>query len=209
MDQVTLLDDPKKCRVSLRSGNVFRFLLHPPPGLPLKSYLIHSSFFVQLLMRWDDPATSSKEELLFAVNEMRQCATEGIVVKNGPLMCIVSIADLYCSDDSRRNKSDMSERQRRSSVNLILEACAEARRSGFIKNHAFTAKAVRSLRALKANKECVQIVSALISDGSKCRHRIAMEEAIYAASEENDHVSFQLITDAFEKSGHNSSRLSI
>lgn len=165
--------------------------------------------YARLLMRWDDPATSSKEELLFAVNEMRQCATEGIVVKNGPLMCIVSIADLYCSDDSRRNKSDMSERQRRSSVNLILEACAEARQSGFIKNHAFTAKAVRSLRALKANKECVQIVSALISDGSNCRHRIAMEEAIYAASEENDHVSFQLITDAFEKSGHNSSRLSI
>jgi len=159
-------------------------------------------------MRWNDPVTSNKEELLFAVNEMRQCASEGVVVKNAPLMCIVSIAELY-GTDGRIKSSDMSERQRRSSVNLILEACEEARRSGFIKNHAFTAKASRSLRALNANKECVQIVRSLISEGGKCRHRIAMEEGIYSASALRDHISMQLITDVFEKSGYDSSRLSI
>jgi len=166
------------------------------------SHASHLSF-AQLLMRWNDPATCKKEELLFAVNEMRQAASEGIVVKNDPLMCVVSIAEVYGTE----NGDNLSESQRRSTVKLILEACREARRSGFIENHAFTAKAARGLRALHANKECIQIVNTLISVGGKSRHRIAMEEAIYAASEEGDHVSLQLITDVFEKSGHDSSRL--
>jgi hypothetical protein len=160
-------------------------------------------------MRWNDPATSKKEELLFAVNEMRQAAREGIIVENPNLMCIVSTAEVYRTDCRTKNGDSMSESQRRSSVNLILEACLEARRSGLIENHAFTAKAARGLRALNANKECVQIVNALISGGGKSRHRIAMEEAIYAASEERDHVSLRMITDVFEKSGYDSSRLSI
>ena len=160
-------------------------------------------------MRWNDPATSKKEELLFAVNEIRQAASEGIVVKNAPLMCVVSIAEVYGTDGRTKNGDNMSESQRRSTVNLILEACREARRSGFIENHVFTAKATRGLCALNANKECVQIVNTLISEGGKSRHRIAMEEAIYAASEEGDHVSLKLITDVFDKSGYDSSRLSI
>ena len=172
------------------------------------SHTSHLSF-AQLLMRWNDPATSKKEELLFAVNEMRQAASEGIVVKNDPLMCIVSIAEVYGTDGRTKNGDHLSESQRRSTVNLILEACREARRSGFIENHAFTAKAARGLRALNANKECVQFVNTLISGCGKSRHRIAMEEAIYAASKEGDHVSLQLITDVFEKSGYDSIHLLI
>jgi len=43
--------------------------------------------YARLLMRWNDPKTSQKEELLFAINEMRQCAREGIATKNAPLEC--------------------------------------------------------------------------------------------------------------------------
>lgn len=146
-------------------------------------------------MRWDDPATSKNEELQFAVNEMRQSATKGIAVNNALLMCIV---EFYCTDDNRKNTRETSEYQRRSSVNLILEACAEARRSGFIHNSAYTATAVLGLRTLQANKECIRFVITLISDCGKGRHRAAMEEAICAATEENDHVSFQMITDALK-----------
>ncbi len=159
-------------------------------------------------MRWNDPATSKDEELQLAVNEMRQCASKGIVVKNSPLMCIASLAELY-GTDGQINTVTMAESQRQSSTSLLLEACGEARRSGFIKNHAFTAKVARSLRSLNANKECIQIVSSLVSGSGKCRHKIAMEEAILAASEERDYGSFRLITDAFEKSGFDPSRFSI
>jgi len=164
--------------------------------------------YARLLMRWDDPATSQKEELLFAVNEMRQCASEGIVAKNAPLLCIVRIAQLY-STEGRINEDSFSEKQRRSAVNLILEACSEANRSGLIKSHYFTAEVVRSLRALNANKECIQMVRTLTSKGDKCPHRIAMEAAMYAALEERDLESFELITEVYEKSGYDSRRLSM
>jgi hypothetical protein len=159
-------------------------------------------------MRWDDPATSQKEELLFAINEMRKCAREGITTKNAPLECIVRIAQVYGTDGTI--ETTLSEKQRRSAVTLILEACVEANLSGLIKKHTFTTEVVRSLRALKANKECIQVVVRnVIATGRKCRHRIAMEEAMYAALEERDHESLQLITEVFEKSGYNSQRLRI
>lgn len=163
----------------------------------------------QLLMKWNDPSTSQKEELLFAVNEIRQCSRDGTVAKHAPLMCIVKIAQLY-DTDGRVNEGGMSEKQKQSAINLILEACEEARRSGLIQSHSFTAEAARSLRSLKANKECVKLVRSLLSDaGSKVRHRIAMVEGIRAASEERDHDSLQLLTDAFERSGYDLRRISL
>lgn len=159
-------------------------------------------------MNWNDPATSQKDELLFAIREMRQCAGEGTAVKNAPLECIVRIAKVYDTDG--KIESALSEKQKRSAVKLILEAWVEATKSGLIKKHSFTAEVVRSLRALKANRECIQVVLAnLITAGQKCRHRIAMEEAMYAALEERDHQSLQLLTEVFERSGYDSRRLSI
>jgi hypothetical protein len=148
-------------------------------------------------MRWDDPSTSQKEELLFAVNEIRRCSSEGTVAKHAPLMCIVKIAHLYDTDG---REGGMSEKLKQSAINLILEACEEARRSGFMNSHTFTAEAARSLRSLKANKECVAMVRSLLSEGGKSRHRIAMEEAIRAASDERDHESLELFTDVYERS---------
>jgi len=164
--------------------------------------------YARLLMRWDDPATSQKDELLFAVKEMHRCSREGIVAKNAPLSCIVNIAQLY-GTDGQIGEGALSEKQRLAAVNLIFEACAEAKRSGFIKNHAFTADVVRSLRALKANKECIRFVQTLTSNGDKCRHREAMEGAMYAALEIRDHQSLKVIMDVFEKSGYDSRRLSL
>jgi len=161
-------------------------------------------------MRWNTPATSAKEELLFAANEMRQCTNEGLVAKNAPLMCIViNIPKLYGADHS------LTTTQRQSSVNLILEACHHAKQSGFIKSYHFTSGAASSLRAFGANKECIQLVRTLLPSSSdesnttkqKCNHRIAMEEGIYAAFDEKDEESLQLITDVYEKSGFDSSRL--
>ena len=145
-------------------------------------------------MRWDDPATCQKEELLFAVNEIRLCSREDTVAKHAPLLCIVKIAHLYATD-GRTDEGGISDEQKRLSINLIHEACDEARRSGFINSHTFTAAAACSLRALKANKECVQLARSLISQDGKVRHRIAFEEAILAATEERDYDSSQLLTD--------------
>jgi len=164
--------------------------------------------YARLLMRWDDPATSQKEELLFAINEMRGCAREGITTKNAPLECIVRIAQVYGTEGTIETL--LSEKQRRGSITLILEACVEANLSGLIKKHTFTTEVVRSLRALKANKECIHVVvRSVISTGRRCRHRVAMEEAMYAALEERDHESLQLITDVYERSGYNSQQLRI
>ncbi|KAL7541760.1 hypothetical protein ACHAXR_011195 [Thalassiosira sp. AJA248-18] len=163
--------------------------------------------YARLLMKWNDPASSQKEELLFAINEMRQCAKEGIAAKNAPLECIARIAVVYGTGG--KVDSALSENQRRSAVSLILEACVEANRSGLMRKYNFTAEVVRSLRSLKANKECIQVVRSLIAPGKKCRHRVAMEEGMYAALEIRDHDSLHLITDVFEKSGYDSKRLTI
>merc|ERR1719203_822696 len=99
---------------------------------------------------------------------MRQCSREGIATKNAPLECIVRIAQVYGTAGMIEN--ELSSKQRRSAVNLILEACVEANRSGLIKKHTFTTEVVRSLRALKANKECIQVVVRnVITTGRKCR----------------------------------------
>lgn len=153
-------------------------------------------------MRWDDPSTSQKEEYLFAVNEIRRCSSEGTVAKHEALMCIVKIARLY-DTEGRVDEGSMSNVRKRNAINLILEACEEATRSGLINNHLFTAEATRSLRDLKANKECVMLVRSLISSkGAKSRHRVAMEEAMLAASDEHDHDSLELIKAVFDRSGY-------
>lgn len=162
----------------------------------------------RLLMRWNNPDTSQKEELQFAINEMRQCAKKGLVTKNDPLLCIVKIADIY-GTAGRRVHGTLSTSQRRSAVNLILEACVEADRSGLMKRPAFTAEVVKSLRAMKANSECIQIVRALVSNKERSRHRNAMEEGIYASSEERDQESLQLFTRVFEQSGYDSRSLQL
>lgn len=164
--------------------------------------------YARLLMRWDDPETSQKEELLFAVREMRECAHEGVLAKNAPLYCIVRIAHLH-DTEGRIKEVSLSDKQRRSAVNLLREACTEANRSGLMDSHFFTAEVVRGLRALKANKECIQMVRSLTSQGDKCKHKIAMETAMYAAYEEHDLESLDLITEVYEASGYDSSRLSI
>lgn len=155
-------------------------------------------------MQWNDPATSQKEELLFAINEMRECATNGIIAKNAPLFCIVKQGELYAIAGE-----SLSEKKRRAAINLILEACVEANKSGLLKKHTFTAEVVRSLRVLRGNEECIRITRALISGGGKCRHRIAMEQGIYAAIEERDDHSLGMIISAFEESGYDSHRLSL
>jgi len=159
-------------------------------------------------MRWNDPETSPTQELIFAVNQMRQCSSEGIVVKNAPLMCIVQIAKLYSTDGRA-----LSVQQRQSSLKLILEACQEAKRSGLFYLYFFSSEVAHSLRILGANKECIQMMKEVVfPDGDfniKSKHRIAMQEAIYAALEEDDHESLRLFVDTFERSGYDSSRLSI
>lgn len=164
-------------------------------------------------MNWNDPSTSQKEELLFAINEMRSCASQGILTKNAPLLCIAQQGDLYSfdrhDDDASSGKDKLSERQRRSVVNLILEACVEASRSNLLQKHSFTAHVVQSLRKMKANKECIKIVRGLVSNVGRCKHQVAMEEAIYAAKDERDYESLDLIVNKFEESGYDSSRLLI
>merc|ERR1712029_774715 len=130
---------------------------------------------------------------------MRQCAREGITAKNPPLVCIAKIARVYGTDG--KVESTLSVKQRRSAVSLILEACVEANRSGLMKSYNFTAEVFHSLRALKANEECIKLILTIISAGKKCRHRVAMEEAMYAALEERDHESLKLISEVYEASG--------
>lgn len=163
---------------------------------------------VQLLMNWNDPSLSQKNELLFAINEMRSCSSQGILTKNAPLLCIAQQGDLYSFDrHNASGKNSLSERQRRSVVNLILEACVEANRSSLLQKHTFTGHVVRSLRKVKANKECIKIVRGLVANVGRCNHQVAMEEAIYAATEERDYDSLDIIINKFEESGYDSSRL--
>jgi hypothetical protein len=161
-------------------------------------------------MNWNDPSTSKKSELLFAINEMRRCSNQGVLTKTAPLMCIAQQGDLYSFD--RQNASGnkkLSERQRRSVVNLILEACVEANRSNLLQKHSFTAQVVKSLRNMKANKEVIKIVRGLVGRVGRCHHQVAMEEAIYAATEERDYDSLEVIMNKFDESGYDSSRLQI
>jgi hypothetical protein len=152
-------------------------------------------------MKWNVPATSQKEELLFAINEMRHCRETGVLTKNAPLFCIVKQGELYESNDGYKGTC-LNEKQRRAAINIIFEACAEAQLSGLIKRPAFTAEVVRSLLALNGDTQCIQFVKTLIVDGEKCRHREAMEYAIKAASANQDNESLELLMKTFENSGY-------
>jgi len=155
----------------------------------------------RLLMKWNDPKTSQKEELLLAVSEMRKCVKKGILTKNAPLHCIVKQGQLF----SAVGEFPISERQAMAAINLILEACVEADRSGLFNDYTFTAEVAKSLRGLRGNKQCISIAKALIS--RKLKHKVAVEEGIHAASEERDDDAFQLFVNFYEKSGYNSSDL--
>ncbi|KAK1737218.1 hypothetical protein QTG54_012085, partial [Skeletonema marinoi] len=151
-----------------------------------------------------------KSELIFAINEMRSCSNQGALTKNAPLMFIAQQGDHYSTDKQYASgKDSLSERDRRSVVNLILEACVEANRSNLLQKYSFTAHVARSLRKLNANKECIKIVRGLVSRVGRCHHQVAMEEAIYAATEERDYVSLEMIMKKFEESGYDSTRLHI
>mmetsp|Transcript_25753 Transcript_25753/g.42517 ORF Transcript_25753/g.42517 Transcript_25753/m.42517 type:complete len:162 (-) Transcript_25753:240-725(-) len=161
-------------------------------------------------MNWNDPSTSKKSELVFAIKEMRSCSKQGTLTKNAPLMFIAQQGDLYSTDKKNASgKKSLSDRERRSVVNLILEACVEADRSNLLQKHTFTAHVARSLRKMNANKECIKIVRGLVAPFGKCHHQVAMEEAIYAATEERDYDSLELLLNKFEESGYDSSRLHI
>jgi hypothetical protein len=151
-------------------------------------------------MKWNTPATSQKEELLFAINEMRQCRQHGVLAKNAPLFCIVKQGELYESNEGYKG-TYLDEKQRRAAINIIFEACAEAQLSGLIKRPAFTAEVVRSLLALNGHSQCIQFVKTLIVDGEKCKHRVAMEYAIKAAYSNDDRESLELLMGAFQYSG--------
>ncbi|KAL7498774.1 hypothetical protein ACHAWT_008784 [Skeletonema menzelii] len=166
--------------------------------------------YARLLMNWNDPSTSKKSELVFAIKEMRSCSKQGTLTKNAPLMFIAQQGDLYSTDKKNASgKKSLSDRERRSVVNLILEACVEADRSNLLQKHTFTAHVARSLRKMNANKECIKIVRGLVAPFGKCHHQVAMEEAIYAATEERDYDSLELLMNKFEESGYDSSRLHI
>ena len=128
--------------------------------------------------------------------------SKGLLTKNAPLFCIVKQAELYKSDDGHKG-SRLSESQRRAAINIVFEACAEAQLSGLMKRPAFTAEIAKSLVGLRGEKQCIQFVKALIVEEEKCRHRIAMEYAIKAASEIRDTESLEMLVGAFEKSGFN------
>ena len=178
-------------------------------------------------MKWNDPATSQKEELIFAINEMRKCrqhvralqiyfllsdhndshhhimvTPKGVLTKNAPLFCIVKQAELYKFEVGYKG-GRLSERQRRAAINIIFEACAEAQLSGLMERSAFTAEVAKSLVELGGEKQCIQFVKTLILEGAKCRHRIAMECAIKTASESRDTESLELLVDVYKKSGFN------
>lgn len=128
--------------------------------------------------------------------------TQGVLTKNAPLFCIVKQGELYESDDGYKGNR-LTENQRRAAINIIFEACAEAQLSGLIKRPAFTAEVVRSLVALNGDKQCIQFVKTLIADGEKCKHKVALEYAIKAASSSRDSESLKVLIDAFEMSGFN------
>ena len=155
-------------------------------------------------MNWNDPSKSKTSELLFAVNEMRTSSNQGLLTKNAPLMFISQQGSVYSQENYR-----VSEKERRSIVNLILEACVEASRSNLLQKHSFTAQVARSLRRMKANRECIKIVRALASKVGRCHHQVALEEAIYAATEERDYESLEVFMNKFEESGYDPHQLQI
>lgn len=155
-----------------------------------------------MLMKWNTPATSQKEELLFAINEMRRCRHHGVLTKNAPLFCIAKQGELYESNSGYKG-SRLNEKQRRAAINIIFEACAEAKLSGLIKRPAFTAEVVRSLIALNGDMRCIQFVKTLITNGERCRHRVAMEYAIKAASKYQDDEALELLVSTYVTSGFN------
>lgn len=156
--------------------------------------------YARLLMWWNDPNTASEDEFLLAIERLESAKRSGVVPKNDDLRCIVRYASFYMrtKDDSSSegnhmldsNDDDEFAVSRSQVVELVLEAVFEANRTTLGMQRSFIDSAASGLRALQANRECIQFVKEALSRGARVNKR-ALVEARYASEDVGDDDAMQ------------------
>jgi len=149
--------------------------------------------FARLLMWWNDPNTASEEELLLAVEQLEAAKNDGIIPRNDDLRCIVR----YAGSKMHRGEDAFGSLQRPQMIELVLEAILEAQRTSLWTQPSFITSSVTSLRALSANKECVQLVRDALSRGIRVSKR-ALKEALGSAQDIDDSDAVEELSAAVE-----------
>ena len=150
--------------------------------------------FARLLMWWNDPNTASEEELLRAVEQLEAAKNDGTIPKNDDLRCIVRYASFKIN---REGEDTFGSLQSSQLIELVLEAILEAQRTSLWTQPSFITSSAASLRALSANKECVQLVRDALSQGIRVSKR-ALKEALGAAQDIGDSVAVEELSAALE-----------
>ena len=148
--------------------------------------------FARLLMWWNDPNTASEEELLLAVERLEAAKNDGIIPKNDDLRCIVRYASFKIN---REGEDTFGSLQSSQLIELVLEAILEAQRTSLWTQPSFITSSAVSLRALSANKECVELVRDALSQGIRVSRR-ALKEALGAAQDIGDGVAVEELSAA-------------
>mmetsp|Transcript_28096 Transcript_28096/g.81215 ORF Transcript_28096/g.81215 Transcript_28096/m.81215 type:complete len:1157 (+) Transcript_28096:109-3579(+) len=150
--------------------------------------------FARLLMWWNNPNTASEEELLLAVEQLEAAKNDGIIPRNDDLRCIVRYAG---SKMNRSGEDAFGSLQSSQLIELVLEAILEAQRTSLWTQPSFITSSATSLRALSANKECVQLVRDALSCGIRVSKR-SLKEALSAAQDIGDSVAVEELSAAVE-----------
>ena len=145
-------------------------------------------------MWWNDPNTASEEELLLAVEQLEAAKNDGIIPKNDDLRCIVRYASFKIN---REGEDTFGSLQSSQLIELVLEAILEAQRTSLWTQPSFITSSAASLRALSANKECVQLVRDALFQGIRVNKR-ALKEALGAAQDIGDSVAVEELSAALE-----------
>ena len=150
--------------------------------------------FARLLMWWNDPNTASEEELLLAVEQLEAAKNDEIIPKNDDLRCIVRYASFKIN---REGENSFGSLQSSQLIELVSEAILEAQRTSLWTQPSFITSSAISLRALSANKECVQLVRDALSQGIRVSKR-ALKEALGAAQDIGDSVAVEELSAALK-----------
>ena len=151
--------------------------------------------YARLLMWWNNPDTASEDEFLFAIEHLEAAKLDGVVPKNDALRCIVRYASFHMrtSSEGTQMDSDVDDGvvvSRSDVIELVLEAIFEANRTTLGIQPSFIDSAASGLRALKANRECIQFVREALSRGA-CVNKRALVEALYASEDTGDDDAMQ------------------
>lgn len=151
--------------------------------------------YARLLLWVKDPSETQQKELELALSELQDSQINGSVVNQDALRCIVRVAghgqrssqskSIPAPEAIGANEREKQKNERSEAINLIKRAYSEASTTPLGIEPSFIEEVASGLRAMKANRDCVEIVRTAIQRGVHIKSTTT-QIAFAAADASND-----------------------